>query len=239
MTSGNGRPAASLPVAESRRWQPLRGGLLNLYRYDAEEFRYEQGRLLLRGDNGTGKSRVLALQLPFLLDGETAPHRLEPDRDPAKRIEWNLLLGKHQERLGYTWLELGRLDDDGVRHYLTLGAGLRAAEGRGLVSRWFFVTRHRVGETLFLQSAAGPALTRERLTEALGEGGEVFTSAAAYRSAVDRALFKLGEHRYGALLDLLVQLRQPQLSRQLDERRLSAALGEALPPVTPAVVADV
>jgi uncharacterized protein (TIGR02680 family) len=239
MTSGNGRPAASLPAAESRRWQPLRGGLLNLYRYDAEEFRYEQGRLLLRGDNGTGKSRVLALQLPFLLDGETASHRLEPDRDPAKRIEWNLLLGKHQERLGYTWLELGRRDDEGARHYLTLGAGLRAAEGRGLVGRWFFITGHRVGETLFLQTAAGPALTRERLTEALGERGEVFTSAAAYRSAVDRALFKLGEHRYGALLDLLIQLRHPQLSRQLDERRLSAALGEALPPVAPAVVADV
>ena len=207
MTQGNGRPLPALPAAESGRWQPIRGGLLNLYRYDYEEFRYEQGRLLLRGDNGTGKSRVLALQLPFLLDGETAPHRLEPDRDPAKRIEWNLLLGKHQDRLGYTWLELGRRDDDGARHYLTLGAGLRAVEGRGLVGRWFFITSQRVGETLFLQSAAGPALTRERLTEALGERGEVFTTAAAYRGAVDRALFKLGEHRYGALVDLLIQLR--------------------------------
>jgi uncharacterized protein (TIGR02680 family) len=237
--SGNSRSASPLPVAESARWQPIRGGLLNIYRYDYEEFRYEQGRLLLRGDNGTGKSRVLALQLPFLLDGETAPHRLEPDRDPAKRIEWNLLLGKHQDRLGYTWLELGRRDADGVRHYLTLGAGLRAVEGRGLVGRWFFITSQRVGETLFLQSAAGPALTRERLGEALGDRGEIFTTAAAYRIAVDQALFKLGEHRYGALVDLLIQLRQPQLSRQLDERRLSAALGEALPPVAPAVIADV
>lgn len=237
--SGNGGSASQLPLAESTRWQPIRGGLLNIYRYDYEEFRYEQGRLLLRGDNGTGKSRVLALQLPFLFDGETAPHRLEPDRDPAKRIEWNLLLGKHQDRLGYTWLELGRRDAGGARHYLTLGAGLRAVEGRGLVGRWFFITSHRVGETLFLQSAAGPALTRERLTEALGDRGEIFTTAAAYRSAVDQALFKLGEYRYGALVDLLIQLRQPQLSRQLDERRLSAALGEALPPVTPAVIADV
>lgn len=237
--SGNGRSRPQLPVADSGRWQPIRGGLLNIYRYDYEEFRYEQGRLLLRGDNGTGKSRVLALQLPFLLDGETASHRLEPDRDPAKRIEWNLLLGKYQDRLGYTWLELGRRDDEGARHYLTLGAGLRAVEGRGLVGRWFFITSQRVGETLFLQSAAGPALTRERLAEAIGDRGEIFTTAAAYRSAVDQALFKLGEHRYGALVDLLIQLRQPQLSRQLDERRLSAALGEALPPVAPAVVADV
>src|SRR5258705_2090302 len=95
--SGNGLSAPELPVAKSGRCQPIRGGLLNIYRYDYEEFRYEQGRLLLRGDNGTGKSRVLALQLPFLLDGETSSHRLEPDRDPAKRIEWNLLLGKHQD----------------------------------------------------------------------------------------------------------------------------------------------
>src|SRR5260370_36180352 len=103
--SGNGQSGPQLPVAQSRRWQPIRGGLLNIYRYDYEEFRYEQGRLLLRGDNGTGKSRVLALQLPFLLDGEVAPHRLEPDGDPAKRNEWNLLIGKHQDRLRLTVLQ--------------------------------------------------------------------------------------------------------------------------------------
>jgi uncharacterized protein (TIGR02680 family) len=235
----DGASAAVLPLARSPRWQPIRGGLLNLYKYDYEEFRYEQGRLLLRGDNGTGKSRVLALQLPFLLDGEVAPHRLEPDADAAKRIEWNLLLGKHQDRLGYTWFELGRQDDDGARHYLTLGAGLRAVEGRGLVGKWFFMTSQRIGEELFLQSAAGPALTRERLADAIGDRGEIFTSVSKYRAAVDQALYKLGEHRYGALVDLLVQLRQPQLSRHLDERRLSEALSEALPPVAPAIVADV
>lgn len=239
VASANGGPPSTLPVADSERWKPIRGGLLNIYRYDYEEFRYEQGHLLLRGDNGTGKSRVLALQLPFLLDGETRADRLEPDGDPAKRIEWNLLLGKHADRLGYTWLELGRRDGDGACHYLTVGAGLRAVEGRGLVGKWFFITSLRVGESLFLQSAAGPALTRERLAEALGDRGEIFTTAAAYRRAIDEALFKLGDHRYGALVDLLIKLRQPQLSRHLDERRLSAALSEALPPVTPAIIADV
>ena len=70
----------SLPNPQRERWQPLRSGFLNLYRYDREEFHYENGRLLLRGNNGTGKSRVLALQLPFLLDGEVISQRLEPRR---------------------------------------------------------------------------------------------------------------------------------------------------------------
>src|SRR4051812_43446551 len=103
-TDHNGS-SSKLPWAGRDRWQPIRGGLLNLYRFDYEEFHYEEGRLLLRGNNGTGKSRVLALQLPFLLDGEVASHRVEPDCDPAKRMEWNLLLDKHNDRTGYTWIE--------------------------------------------------------------------------------------------------------------------------------------
>jgi hypothetical protein len=103
--SGNGSCPRSLPNAQSIRWQPVRSGFLNIYKYDREEFHYENGRLLLRGNNGTGKSRVLALQLPFLLEGETAAHRLEPDADAAKRIEWNLLMGRYADRTGYTWIE--------------------------------------------------------------------------------------------------------------------------------------
>ena len=66
---------------------------MDLFYYDQEEFRFRDGRLLLRGNNGTGKSKVLALTLPFLLDGELSPHRVEPDADPKKRMDWNLLLG--------------------------------------------------------------------------------------------------------------------------------------------------
>src|SRR5437762_9354756 len=119
----------SLPTALRQRWQPMRGGLLNIYRYDYQEFRYEDGRLLLRGNNGTGKSRVLALQLPFLLDGEIIPQRVEPDQDPARRVEWNLLMGRYSDRTGYTWIEFGRRDGQGEEHYITLGGGLSAVEG--------------------------------------------------------------------------------------------------------------
>jgi uncharacterized protein (TIGR02680 family) len=229
-------PDVQLPEAFSARWQPLRSGLFNLYKYDYEEFRFEEGRLLLRGNNGTGKSRVLALQLPFLLDGETAPHRFEPDADPAKHIEWNLLMGKLNDRLGYTWIEFGRRDTDGTHHYLTLGCGLQANEGRP-VQKWFFVTPKRIGKDLFLQSASGSPLSKERLTDVLHE--QVFTTATAYRREIDVRLFGLGTHRYDALMNILIQLRQPQLSRHLDEKRLSNALSEALPPLSANVIGDV
>jgi hypothetical protein len=187
--------AARLPHPGRPRFQPLRSGLVNLYRYDDQEFWFADGRLLLRGNNGTGKSRVLALQLPFLLDGEVAPHRMEPDGDPAKRAEWNLLLGgRHTDRIGYTWLELGRQANDRPdgEAFVTLGCGLSAAAGRGLVGRWFFVTPRRVGHDLHLVTAAGQPLSRERLAEIVGRDS-MFTTVAAYREAVDAALFGLGK----------------------------------------------
>lgn len=223
----------------SDRWQPLRCGVLNLYRYDYEEFHFADGRLLLRGNNGSGKSRVLALQLPFLLDGEVSPARVEPDGDPHKRIEWNLLMGKYPDRTGYTWIEFGRREADGTPRFLTLGCGLRAVSGHsGLHSRWFFITSQRVGRDLFLQSAHRTPSSREKLEAAIGAAGRVIQKVEDYRRAVDEALFGLGP-RFGALIELLLRLRRPQLSRKLDEEELSGALSEALPILPATIITDV
>ncbi|MFC0602837.1 TIGR02680 family protein [Streptomyces palmae] len=240
-----------LPTPRRSRWQPLRIGLVDLFHYDVEEFHFRDGRLLLRGNNGTGKSKVLALTLPFLLDGDLSPRRVEPDGDPGKRMEWNLLLGgehPHSERLGYTWIEFGRLDDTtGEQHFRTLLCGLKAVRGRGIARHWYAVTRQRVDhgstepgqETLRLLDSTGTALSRDRLAEAIAAHGMVYDQAKAYRRAVDEALFGLGERRYAALVDLLIQLRQPQLSKRPNEAALSRALTEALPPMDQAVIADV
>ncbi|GAA1968851.1 TIGR02680 family protein [Amycolatopsis minnesotensis] len=231
-----------LPEPALERWQPLRAGLVDLFYYDTEEFWFRDGRLLLRGNNGTGKSKVLALMLPFLLDGELSPHRVEPDADPKKKMEWNLLLGgahPYPERLGYTWLEFGRVDEHGEPRFRTLGCGLKAVSGKGIARHWYFVTEQRIGAGLELVDATATALSRDRLVDAIGERGTVYDRARNYRRAVDEALFGFGEQRYGALVDLLVQLRQPQLSKRPSEKALSAALTEALPPLDQAVVADV
>ncbi|MEU9157120.1 TIGR02680 family protein [Streptomyces sp. NPDC048417] len=235
-------PAFVLPAAAPGRWRPLRIGLVDLFHYDVEEFWFRDGRLLLRGNNGTGKSKVLALTLPFLLDGDLSARRVEPDGDPGKRMEWNLLLGgehPHPERLGYTWIEFGRLDDTtGEAHFRTLLCGLKAVAGRGIARHWFAVTTQRIAAGLDLLDATGTALSRDRLAEAIGGHGMVYDTAKAYRRAVDEALFGLGERRYGALVDLLIQLRQPKLSKRPNEAALSRALTEALPPMDQAVVAD-
>ena len=97
--SGNGTAArqgpadaSALPAPTRARFQPLRSGLLNLYLYDEQEFWFEDGRLLLRGSNGTGKSRVLALQLPLLLDGRIV-------KSGGKELALEL------EDKGYSWIE--------------------------------------------------------------------------------------------------------------------------------------
>ncbi|KUN89380.1 hypothetical protein AQJ64_00500 [Streptomyces griseoruber] len=235
-------PAPVLPRPAPGRWRPLRIGLVDLFHYDIEEFWFRDGRLLLRGNNGTGKSKVLALTLPFLLDGDLSARRVEPDGDPGKRMEWNLLLGgehPHPERLGYTWIEFGRLDETtGEPYFRTLLCGLKAVTGRGIARHWFAVTDQRIGAGLDLLDATGTALSRDRLAEAVGSHGMVYDTARTYRRAVDEALFGLGERRYGALVDLLIQLRQPQLSKRPNEAALSRALTEALPPMDQAVVAD-
>jgi uncharacterized protein (TIGR02680 family) len=231
-----------LPAPSSERWKPLRAGLVDLFYYDQEEFWFHDGRLLLRGNNGTGKSKVLALTLPFLLDGDLAPHRVEPDGDRQKRMEWNLLLGgKHPspERLGYTWLEFGRRSADGTEEFCTIGCGLKAVTGRGITRHWFFLTSQRPGAGLQLLPDSRVPLTREKLREQIGQHGLVYDRAADYRRAVDEHLFGLGPHRYEALVNLLVQLRQPQLSKKPDEKLLSRALTEALPPLSPGLVTTV
>lgn len=239
MSGGNGMPPP-LPAPRKPRWQPLRAGLLNLYRFDYEEFHFEDGRLLLRGNNGSGKSRVLALQLPFLLDGEVRPGRVEPDADPHKRIEWHLLMGgRYADRTGYTWIEFGRREADGTERFLTLGCGMRAVAGdTGLRAHWHFLTSQRIGDSLFLQSAQRTPLSRPQLEAAIGPAGQVLSKAEEYRRAVDDALFQLGP-RFGPLIELLLQLRRPQLSRKLDEDDLSRALSDALPTLSGGIIDDV
>jgi uncharacterized protein (TIGR02680 family) len=238
-----------LPLPLHIRWQPLRAGLMNVFLFEDERFPFADGRLLLRGSNGTGKSRVLAMTLPLLLDGSFKATRVEPDRDSNRQVAWNLLMDDQPSATGYSWLEFGRVERhedpdpsangtggaEGDR-FLTIGCGMRAKRGQR-IKPWFFITELRVDEALNLKSADGVPLTQRQLAEALGERGRVYETATEYRRAVDERLFRLGE-RYDALIELLLQLRQPKLAEKLDIVGLEASLREALPPLPESLLDD-
>ena len=221
-----------LPAPDRERYSPLRVGIVNLWQYDDHEFVFERGRLLLRGENGMGKSKALEVLLPFLLDANLAPERLDPFGDRAKSMRWNLLEDDRvASRVGYVFIEFGRRADAG-NEYVTLGAGLRATRSTSGVDSWYFVARARRGADFDIVEARVPH-TKDRLREALGDLGVVYDTASEYRRAVDSALFDLGEERYRALIELLLQLRRPQLSKTLDPSALSGLMATSLPPLDP------
>lgn len=53
-------------------------GLLNFWLYDEEEFDFYDGKLILRGTNGSGKSVTMQSFIPLILDGNKNPDRLDP-----------------------------------------------------------------------------------------------------------------------------------------------------------------
>ena len=51
---------------------------MNLWDYHLQTFRFEDGRLVLRGANGSGKTKALEVLVPFVLDGSIDARRLDP-----------------------------------------------------------------------------------------------------------------------------------------------------------------
>ena len=84
-------------------------GLLNFWLFDEEEFKFSDGKLLLRGKNGSGKSVTMQSFIPLILDGNKQPSRLDPFGSKEKRIE-DYLLGpsdgaQKNEATAYLYME--------------------------------------------------------------------------------------------------------------------------------------
>ena len=54
---------------KTNSWRLNRAGLINFWYYDQQEFEFAEGRMLLRGSNGSGKSVTMQSFIPLLLDG--------------------------------------------------------------------------------------------------------------------------------------------------------------------------
>ncbi|MEA2974096.1 MAG: hypothetical protein QOG82_2554 [Actinomycetota bacterium] len=218
------------------RWVLHRAGILNVWQYDRVELRFAGGRLLLRGKNGAGKSKALEILLPFLLDGDT--RALDATGRDRTTVRWLMTEGRSNgNHLGYVWLELRCIGDDGAETFQTLGAGLKASTAAGRADSWFFLTDRRVGVDLDLD-VAGECLSIERLKQALGDDA-VTASGAEHRRRVGRHVFGLfDEARYRNLLHLLHALRDPNIGNQVEAGELARVLSAALPPIDERVLTE-
>lgn len=71
----------------SGKWQINKVGLVDFWYYDEEAFDFSEGRMLLRGANGSGKSVTMQSFIPLLLDGNMRPERLDPFGSRARKME--------------------------------------------------------------------------------------------------------------------------------------------------------
>lgn len=90
------------------RWQMNRLGFVNFWVYDIEEFPIYGGRLLLRGANGSGKSITTQSFIPYILDGNRLPSRLDPFGGKERKMDYYLIGNadsekKRKYRVIYGW----------------------------------------------------------------------------------------------------------------------------------------
>jgi uncharacterized protein (TIGR02680 family) len=216
------------------RFQPTRAGIINMWDYRDEEFCFATGWLILRGPNGSGKTKALEVLFPFVLDGRIDPKRLNPFAAEDRTMKANLLFRGGENAVGYVWLELRHRD---TGEAVTIGIGLHAQRHRDTPARWHFVADGRVGADFSLITGDDRPMTRKQLSEEIGESN-LHASPTDYRAAIDQRLFGLGRERYEQLLTLILTLRRPQLAKNLDPAKLSDTLTDGLRPVDDDLIAE-
>ncbi len=223
-------------TAQSRRFRPTRAGIVNLWDYRDQEFSFADGRLVLRGPNGSGKTKALEVLFPFVLDGRIEPRRLNPFAGEERTMKSNLLYRGQESAHSYVWMEFGRgsrSDPESV----TVGIGMRASRQNDKVARWYFVADGQVGVDFSLLGSDDRPLTKKQLAEQLGSDA-ITDRPVDYRSAIDARMFGLGAQRYDQFINLILTLRRPQLAKNLDPRGLSQALTDGLRPLDDQLVLE-
>jgi uncharacterized protein (TIGR02680 family) len=218
------------------RFVPTRAGIVNLWDYRDQEFCFADGRLVLRGPNGSGKTKALEVLFPFVFDGRIEPRRLNPFAGEERTMKSNLLYRKQESAYSYVWMEFarGRWAEPEV---VTVGIGMRATKSSDKVTRWYFVADGRVGVDFSLIGPDDRPLTRKQLAEQIGTDA-ITERPVDHRAAIDARMFGLGLQRYDQLINLILTLRRPQLAKNLDPRGLSQALTDGLRPLDEQLVLD-
>jgi hypothetical protein len=216
------------------RWRLERAGIVNLFDYANEEFVFDDGRLILKGPNGSGKSKAIEVLFPFLFDGAMTPTKLDAFGKKSRKMKWNLLMDKHEFRVGYVWATVVHDDPEHKPQRVSFGACLEAHKDWPDVRSRFFVTEDTRPHIDF--ALIGPderPLRKEKLTTLMEEvGGSGFTEARPYRDRLNELLFGFQTpERMQQWIRLLRVLRKPQLSDNLNEEELNSLLSAALPQI--------
>lgn len=217
------------------RWQANKIGLINFWYYDEQEFPFVKGRMLLRGSNGSGKSVTMQSVVPLLLDGNMSPERLDPFGSRDRKMSSYLLEENdgREERTGYLYLEFKRQDSE---TYLTIGMGIRARKGKPL-DKWYFslTDGRRIGKDFYLYKEIGEKITlsKKELENRIGTGGRVIDRQADYMEYVNRQVFGFETlEEYKEMVDLLIQLRTPKLSKDFKPSVINDILSDSLQPLS-------
>lgn len=219
----------------SNRFKMNRIGFVNFWLYDEEEFEFEDGKLLLRGQNASGKSITTQSFIPFILDGDRTPSRLDPFGSSDRRMEYYFLgeEGK-DESTGYLFLELKK---EGTEEYRTIGIGQRAKRGKPM-DFWGFVILdgRRVGTDVRLYKEVGSSkipLDRREMKAELGEDNYFTTSQSEYKKYVNQYIFGFRRaEQYEQFIRLLVKVRAPKLSKEFKPTKVYDILNDSLQTLT-------
>lgn len=201
---------------EENRWEINKIGLINFWWYDEEEFEFSDGRMILRGTNGSGKSVTMQSFIPLLLDGKKTPERLDPFGNKSRKIE-DYVLGYgdniKEENTSYLYMEFFKKE---TQNYLTIGMGLSAKKGQP-VKFWGFMIKdgRRVGKDIWLYKELDNKipLTKQELKNKIGEGGQIVETQKEYMQLVNDNVFGFETtEEYEEFIKLLIEIRTPKLS---------------------------
>ena len=197
------------------RWHMNRIGFVNFWLYDDEVFSFADGKLLLRGQNGSGKSITTQSFIPFILDGDRTPSRLDPFGSNDRRMEYYFLNdGEKEEATGYLYLEFQK-----GNRYRTIGIGQQAQRGKPM-GFWGFVVLdgRRIGFDFNLYREVGDtkiAYTKQEMKKELGENNLFTETQKDYMRFVNKHIFGFPRlEQYEQFIRLLIKVRAPKLSKE-------------------------
>ncbi|MBB6715038.1 SbcC/MukB-like Walker B domain-containing protein [Clostridium gasigenes] len=214
----------------SSRWVANKFGLFNFWYYDDQEYKLENGKVIFKGTNGSGKSVTTQSFIPLLLDGDKRPNRIDPFGTKSRRIEDYILMEDGEEdRISYLYMEFKKPES---KTYITIGIGFRARKGKKL-ENWHFILKdgRRINKDFKLYEFSGEKipLNQKKFENRLGEGNVFTLSQKEYMNKVNEHLFGYSDvENYKELLNLLIELRSPKLSKDFKPTKIYGILNKSL-----------